>query len=419
MERALLVTIELKQDKEELNIEDNESELRELVLACGVEAVDNVNCFCDKPTPNFLIGKGKVEELGALAQELGVDTIIFSQNLSGTQQRNLEEEWGKKTVDRTQLILDIFARRAKSPEGKMQVELAQLEYLMPRLVGKGIILSRQGGGVGTSGPGEKKLEIDRRRIKERIGKLKNDLKGVVAHRSLMRKKRKDRAIPLIALVGYTSAGKSTLLNALTQAGQVVSENLFTTLDPLVRNFKLPNGEEIVLSDTVGFLRNLPHNLIEAFKATLEEVTNADLLIHVLDAASAKVYDRHKAVMDVLKELDADNKPMITALNKIDLLHDGVWLEAISKDFVNPVKISAKLSSNLDILLNEIQANFPDRMVDLDTLIPHKRMDLVDLFYKNGKVAKIKYLQKGIKVKVSIDKILYQKLLHDKDLPESC
>ncbi len=419
MERALLVIVELRQNKEELNIEDSELELRELVFACGVEVVDSINCLCDKPTPNFLIGKGKVEEIGVLVQELGVDTIIFSENLSGTQQRNLEEEWGKKTVDRTQLILDIFARRAKSPEGKMQVELAQLEYLMPRLAGKGIILSRQGGGVGTSGPGEKKLEIDRRRVRERIGKLKDDLKGVAAHRSLMRKKRKDRSIPLVAIVGYTSAGKSTLLNALTQSRQVVSESLFTTLDPLARNLKLPNGEEIVLSDTVGFLRNLPHNLIEAFKATLEEVTDADLLIHVLDASSPKAYDRHKAVMDVLKELDADKKPMITALNKIDLLHDNVWLESISKDFVSPIKISARLNSNLDILLNEIQANFPDRMVDLDTLIPHKRMDLVDLFYKNGRVAKIKYLQKGIKIKASIPKILYKKLLHDKDISNNC
>lgn len=415
MERALLVTVELYQDKEELNIEDAESELRELVSACGVEAVEHISCFCDKPTPNFLIGKGKVEELGILAQELEVDTVIFSQNLSGTQQRNLEEEWGKKTLDRTQLILDIFARRAKSPEGKMQVELAQLEYLMPRLIGKGIILSRQGGGVGTSGPGEKKLEIDRRRIRERIGRLKDELRGVTAHRSLMRKKRKDRAIPLVALVGYTSAGKSTLLNALTQAGQVVSESLFTTLDPLARNLKLPNGEQIVLSDTVGFLRDLPHNLIEAFKATLEEVTDADLLVHVLDAASDKALDRHKAVMDVLKELDADKKPIITALNKTDLLHDNVWLETITKDFTNPVKISAKLNENLDILLNEIQAHFPDRMVYLETVIPHKRMDLVDLFYKNGKVISIEYIQKGIKIKASIPKILHQKLLHGYDL----
>ena len=418
MERALLVSVASKQEKGRTDIEDDELEFKELVFACEVEAVDNIISFCDKPTPNFLIGKGKVEEIGVLAQELAVDTIIFNQDLSGTQQRNLEEKWDKKVVDRTQLILDIFARRAKSPEGKMQVELAQLEYLLPRLSGKGLILSRQGGGVGTSGPGEKKLEIDRRRIRERIGRLKSGLERVTAHRSLMRKKRKDRAIPLVALVGYTSAGKSTLLNALTQSSQPVSESLFTTLDPLAKKLKLPNGEEIVLSDTVGFLRDLPHNLIEAFKATLEEVTDADLLIHVLDAASPKAYERHKAVMGVLKELNANEKPIITALNKIDLLQDKTWLEIIAEDFVNPVKISAKLNKNLDLLLNKIEDNFPGRMVELDILIPHKRMDLVDLFYKNGKILKIKYLQKGISIKASIPRVLSKKLKHNGDISDN-
>ncbi len=419
MEKALLVTIKLRQEKDSWQTEEAVKELEELVSACGAQSLENIIVFCDKPTPNFLIGRGKVEELGLLAQELGVDTIILSHDLSGTQQRNLEEAWGKKVIDRTQLILDIFARRAKSPEGKMQVELAQLEYLMPRLVGKGIILSRQGGGLGTSGPGEKKLEIDRRRIRQRIDKLKDDLKGVAAHRLLIRKKRRDDDIPLVALVGYTNAGKSTLLNALTQAGQVVSGSLFTTLDPLARNLKLPNGEQIVISDTVGFLRNLPHNLIEAFKATLEEVTDADLLIHVLDASSTQVYERHKAVLEVLKELRAEGKPMITALNKVDLLDDRIWLGNLAKDFINSVSISAKLNQNLDILLQAIQENFPDRMADLDILIPHQRMDLVDLFYRQGKVVKIKYLQKGIKIKLSIPKILYQKLLHDKEIDSNC
>jgi len=412
MERALLVTIEIKQDKEALSIEDSAVELEELAFACRVEALDNISCICHKPTPNFLIGSGKVEEIGALAQELEADVIILSHNLSGTQQRNLEEVWDKKTIDRSQLILDIFARRAKSPEGKMQVELAQLEYLLPRLAGKGIILSRQGGGVGTSGPGEKKLEVDRRRIRQRIDRLKKDLKAVTMHRVLMRKRRKNEAIPLIAIVGYTSAGKSTLLNALTEAGQPVSERIFTTLDPLARNLKLPQGGQVVISDTVGFLRDLPHNLIEAFKATLEEVTDADLLIHVLDASSPKVYDKHKAVMEVLRELNAENKLMITALNKIDLLNDQMWLKVISKDFVNPVKISAKLNRNLDILLREIQSLMPNRMIDLDITIPHRRMDLVDLFYRQGKVEKIRYLQEGIKIKVNMPKVLYEKLALD-------
>ncbi|PIP19858.1 MAG: GTPase HflX [Candidatus Omnitrophica bacterium CG08_land_8_20_14_0_20_41_16] len=419
MERALLVTINLRPEKDSWEVEDAVSELQELVSACGVQPLENIIVFCDRPTPNFLIGRGKVEEIGLLAQELEVDTIILSHDLSGTQQRNLEEAWGKKTIDRTQLILGIFARRAKSPEGKMQVELAQLEYLLPRLVGKGIILSRQGGGLGTSGPGEKKLEIDRRRVRERIDKFKDDLKGVAAHRFLIRKKRRDDDIPLVVLVGYTSAGKSTLLNALAQARQVVSGSLFITLDPKAQNLKLPNGEQIVISDTVGFLRNLPHNLIEAFKATLEEVTGADLLIHVLDASSAQVYERHKAVLKVLKELRAEEKPIITALNKIDLLDDQAWLANLSKDFINSVPISAKLSQNLDVLLKAIQGNFPEKMMELDILIPHRRMDLVDLFYRQGKVVRIKYLQKGIKIKVNISKILYHKLLQNKEIENNC
>jgi GTP-binding protein HflX len=415
MERALLVTVEFKQDRERVDPEDRLVELEELVSSCKVEAIDHIGYSCEKPTPNLLIGKGKASEIGLLAQELKADVVIFDYNLSGTQQRNLEEVCGRKTIDRTQLILDIFARRAKSPEGKMQVELAQLEYLLPRLVGKGIFLSRQGGGVGTSGPGERKLEIDRRRIKDRISKLKKDLKNVSMHRSLIRGKRKDQDIPLVALVGYTSAGKSTLLNALTQANQIVSASLFTTLDPLARNLKLLNGEQIVLSDTVGFLRDLPHGLIEAFKATLEEVVEADLLIHVLDVSSAQVYERQKAVMEVLKELGVENKPMVTALNKIDLLNDSMWPEIIKEDMVNPVNISASLNINLDILLKNIQALLPERMVIIDTLVPHNRMDLVDLFHREGKVEAVKYLQKGIHIKASIPKILHSKLLKDKSI----
>ncbi|MBN2831283.1 MAG: GTPase HflX [Candidatus Omnitrophica bacterium] len=419
MEKALLVTIEFKQDKETLNIEDSAVELEELSSACKLETLDSITCICHKPTPNFLIGRGKVEEIGVLAQELDINAIILSRNLSGTQQRNLEEVWGKKTIDRTQLILDIFARRAKSPEGKMQVELAQLEYLTPRLTGKGVILSRQGGGVGTSGPGEKKLEVGRRKIRERINRLRKDLEGVSRHRALIRKKRKNEAILLIALVGYTSAGKSTLLNALTEAGQFVSENMFATLDPLARSVKLPSGARAVFSDTVGFLRDLPHNLIDAFKATLEEVTAADLLIHVLDASSPQVHDKSRAVMEVLRELNADNKPMITALNKIDLLPDQMWLKTLISDFVNPVTISAKLKVNLDLLIQKIESAMPDRMVEVNITIPHQRMDLIDLFYRQGRVEDIRYLQKGIKVKARLPSLLHKKILSDKDILANC
>ncbi len=400
-------------------MDDLALELEELAAACGAEILDNITCICEKPTPNYLIGKGKVEELAALAAELKIDTLVFSHDLSGTQQRNLEELIGKKTIDRTQLILDIFAQRAKSPEGKMQVELAQLQYLLPRLIGQGLILSRLGGGIGTRGPGEQKLEVDRRRIRKRIDKLKDDLKQTGLHRMTMRKRRQDNALPIVALVGYTHAGKSTLLNALTQAGQVTSENLFTTLDPLAKKLQLPNGENVVISDTVGFLHDLPHHLIEAFKATLEEAMQADLLIHVLDASNPRVHDYNKAVWDVLKELKADEKPMITALNKIDLLEDPMWLARLKNDFSNSVAISAKLNQNLETLLERIEENFAGRMVGLEVLIPHSRMDLVDLFYREGKVLEIEYLQEGVKVSLNLPKVLAQKLLHTKEIREVC
>ena len=377
--------------------------------------MDNISCSCERATANLFIGKGKVEEISMLAQAEEVDTIIFSHDLSGTQQRNLEEVLGKKTIDRTQLILDIFARHAKSPEGKMQVELAQLEYLIPRLVGKGIMLSRTGGGIGTSGPGETKLEVDRRRIRKKIDKLKSDLKQVALHRVTMRKKRKDNLLPTVALVGYTSAGKSTLLNALTNAGQPVAETLFTTLDTLYKGLQLSSGENIVISDTVGFLHNLPHHLIEAFKATLEEVAQADLLVHVLDASHERIYEHSKAVLEVLKALGAHEKPVITALNKIDLIEDKSWLARLSGDFERSVLISSKAKTNLELLLTEIAKEFKGRMVKLQLLIPHKRMDLVDLFYREGKVEDISYLQEGIKIKLSLPKILSDKLLHGKEI----
>lgn len=415
MEKALLVTIKFKHERDNWSIEDIAEELEQLSETSGAQAIDNITAICEKPTPNYFIGSGKVEELASICQQEGAEAVIFSQDLSGTQQRNLEEVIGKKTIDRSQLILDIFARHARSPEGKMQVELAQLQYLMPRLVGKGIILSRLGGGIGTRGPGEQKLEVDRRRIRNRIDKLKNDLKQVASHRQTIRKRREESALPSVALVGYTNAGKSTLLNALAGTDQMVSSGLFTTLDPLSKGLQLSNGENIVISDTVGFLHNLPHHLIEAFKATLEEVTQADLLLHVLDISHPRVYEHNQAVFKVLKELNADQKPMITALNKIDLLHDNMWLERLKQDFKNPVAISASLRQNLDLLLEKVQDNFISRMVDAEVLINHSRMDLVDLFHRQGKVKKIKYLQEGVKIELSLPKILLQKLMHNKEI----
>ncbi len=311
--------------------------------------------------------------------------------------------------------MDIFAQHAKSPEGKLQVELAQLQYFLPRLTGKGVMLSRLGGGVGTRGPGEQKLELDRRRIRKRIDRLKSDLEQLIARRKILRNKRKENRIPSVALVGYTNAGKSTLVNALTDAAQVVKDSLFTTLDSVSKSLRLPNGENIILSDTVGFLHNLPHYLIEAFKATLEEVQHVDLLIHVLDVSHPQVYEHNRAVLDVLKELAADDKPMIIALNKIDLLEDKVWLAKLKEDFNNSILISAKFKINIEDLLKELQNNFRERMVHIDIEIPSNRMDLVDLFYREGKVKEIKYFQKNIKIKLNIPKTISSKLLKDNDI----
>lgn len=410
MEKVLLVIVKLESEEDSWPIEDIVSELNELALSSQAEAADNIITVRDKPTPNFFIGKGKSEEIAVLCDEQNIDTVIFSHDLSGTQQRNLEEVIGRKTIDRTQLILDIFAKHAKSPEGKMQVELAQLQYLMPRLVGKGIILSRLGGGIGTRGPGEQKLEVDRRRIRRRIDKLKSDLGHIVLHRKTLRKKREENALPLVSLVGYTNAGKSTLINSLTGSTQYVADNLFTTLDSISKSLHLPNGENIIISDTVGFLQNLPHHLIEAFKATLEEVKQADLLVHVLDVSHPRVYEHAQAVMKVLKELDAEKNPLVTVLNKIDLLDDPVWINCISNDFPNCVAISAKLKQNIEELLKRIEAQFQDKMALIKVTLPHSRMDLIDLFYREGKVNKIEYLNTGIKINVSLPKVIIDKHL---------
>jgi len=415
MERALLITIKLDSEKNSWQLDDIAQELEELAATSHVEVIDNISCLRDKPTPNLFIGKGKAEEIAFLCQENKIDTVIFSHDLSGTQQRNLEEAIGKKTVDRTQLILDIFSRRARSPEGKMQVELAQLQYLLPRLTGKGIMLSRLGGGIGTRGPGEQKLEVDRRQIRKRIDKLKDDLKAFRSHRLTTHKRRKDNNMPLVALVGYTSAGKSTLLNFLTGSSQITSGKLFTTLDPLSKSLRLPGGQIIIVSDTVGFLHELPHHLIEAFKATLEELKDADLLVHVLDVYDQRLYQHNQAVQSVLEELDCRDKPMVVALNKIDLVEDRSWFEVLKKEFNQAVLISAKSGENMDILISRIEEHFLTLMLNLNILIPHTRMELVDLFYRQAKVNKIDYLQEGIRIDLSISRQLYSSLGSDKDI----
>lgn len=408
MEKAILVVVDWY-GTDSWSVEDTSGELALLAKSSGAKIVETITCKRDKPTPDYLIGKGKVEEIAALSLKNKAEVIIFNDNLSSTQQRNLENIIDTKSIDRTQLILDIFARQAKSQEGKIQVELAQLEYLLPRLVGKGVILSRLGGGIGTRGPGEQKLEVDRRRIRKRISKLKDELEALRQRRQALREKRKSHDLPTVALVGYTNAGKSTLLNALTDAKQPVQDELFTTLDPLIRRLTLPNNQTILLSDTVGFLHNLPHNLIEAFKATLEEVSEADLLLHVLDISHPLAYEQNLAVFEVLKEIGIKDKPVLTALNKIDKLLDKSIAEALTQKYQESVAISALKKENLDKLTDKLSSLLLNWVSSVELLIPHNKMALLDLIYKEGNVLKTQYNEKGVQVKAQIPLALKKKL----------
>ena len=415
MENVLLVTVEMDSDKSVLKPEEQAAEFNLLARSVGAKVGAEIICRRHIPTPNYYIGKGKIQEIKELCQENSINTVMFNNDLSATQQRNTEEILGVKTIDRTQLILDIFARHARTPEGKTQVELAQLEYLLPRLSGKGILLSRMGGGIGTRGPGEQKLEVDRRRIKERISRLKQDLKALIERRGTTRKKRKEIFLPSVTFVGYTSSGKSTLLNALVGSSQPVSKYLFTTLDPLSRTIALSNNQKILLSDTVGFINNLPPHLIEAFKATLEEITESDILVHILDASDLKLDQHNKIVLGILKELKIENKPIITALNKIDLLEDRGWLQKYKVDFPDSVGISALKKENLSKLLELIQNKLKRMVTLLDLEIPIKRMDLVNLIYKDGQVLEINYGQELVKIKASLPIVTaYQLKLYNKN-----
>src|SRR5213083_2290401 len=294
-------------------------ELRELATSAGARIIDEVIQHRDRPDPATFIGKGKVEELHEEVVVEGVDVVIFDGELSPSQAKNLQEALDTKVVDRTGLILDIFARRARSKEGKLQVELAQLEYRLTRLAGYRDYLSRLGGGIGTRGPGETKLEMDRRQIRHRISTLKKDIEQIRKHRQLHRERRKKDGLPLVSLVGYTNAGKSTLFAALSKEDTLVSSRLFSTLDTLIRRIKLGGEFPVLISDTVGFIRKLPHQLVSAFRATLEEVVEADLILHVIDVSDEDWEEKRQVVLDVLKEIGAGDHPMLTVYNKADLL----------------------------------------------------------------------------------------------------
>jgi GTP-binding protein HflX len=406
-EKALLVVIHSVDEswsREALAVE-----FKNLVLSSGIAVTELLLVNLRLPNPALYIGKGKAFELAEAVKAKGANVVIFSDNLNFTQQRNLEDILGVKTIDRTQLILDIFARHAHTQEGILQVEFAQLEYLLPRLRGKGVVLSRLGGGIGTRGPGEKKLEVDRRRISERIGRLKGELEQIKQHRSIMRKKREKEKVAACSLVGYTNAGKTTLFNTLTESRQVISASLFTTLDTVTRTITLDRNCRAVISDTVGFIYKLPPNLVDAFKATLEELNYADVLLHVIDSSSKDITKLKKSVDSTLRDLSLDKKPAINVFNKIDNLTSDE-LEYLKREYPEGVFISALRGTDLDNLRAAIYREIFKDMVEVVVEVPFNRMDIAHRFHDNFQILKNVY-REGAAVywlKVSIDKVHYLK-----------
>lgn len=409
MEKAILVITHLKKDKSAWERRDSAQELRELTCSSGGEVGGEISAEIERPHPAYFIGRGKAEEVAHLVQEKKAQLVIFNDNLSSTQQRNLEEIIQVKTIDRTQLILDIFAQHARSNEGKIQVELAQLEYLLPRLSGKGIMLSRLGAGIGTRGPGEQKLEVDRRRIRKRIAKLKEDLAKISLKRDALRTRRKEVNLPVVAIIGYTNAGKTSLLNALTSSEELVGDSLFSTLDSVARRLILPDKQKIIFTDTVGFLHRLPHHLIEAFKATLEEVVQADLLLHVLDISCPLAQKKKEAVYVVLRELGVGDKPIITALNKIDRVENKDFIERQLARYENSVAISALKRMGLEELLERLMDLLKVRMSFFQAFIPQEKLNLLNLIYKEGEVLKKQYQNGGVYIEARLPRVISQRL----------
>jgi len=385
---------------------DSEESLAELALlaeTAGALPIAQVTQHKQRPDPAFFIGRGKVEELALLRQSLGAELILFDDELNPTQIRNLEKAVGCRIADRTALILDIFAQRARSKEGQLQVELAQLQYLLPRLTGQGVALSRLGGGIGTRGPGETKLETDRRHIRRRLEELTAAIEQVRRRRQRQRENRRQSATPMVALVGYTNAGKSTLLNALTQANAYTADQLFATLDPTTRLLELPENRRVLLTDTVGFISKLPHYLIKAFHATLEEVAQADLLLHVADAGHSRLAEQVTAVASVLKALGVQDKPAILVLNKIDQPLDWSLIEQVKLSHRGrAVEISARDGAGLDDLKDLISQSMPESRRPIRGRLPYSRTDLLALLHRHGEIYSQQYTPNGIRLEAAVD-----------------
>ena len=407
-ERALLIGLE-KEGVSKWDLHDSLDELRELANSAGAEVVDTVTQKLSKPTAPYYIGRGKAEMIKESCRDQQVTSVIFDDELSPAQGRNLENLFARKVLDRTQLILDIFAQRARSREGRLQIELAQLQYLLPRLTRMWNHLSRQTGGIGTRGPGETQLEVDRRRVQERIARLERELESVRKTRAIQRQGRKRHQWPVAAVVGYTNAGKSTLLNLLTGADVVAEDKLFATLDPTTRSFVLPNKQRVLLTDTVGFLRKLPHTLIESFKATLEEVSEADLLIHIVDLSHPRVDEQMEAVDRVTKELDAYGKQTLIVFNKIDKLANREGVDSYLKRFSGSVAISARNGEGVNQLVQALEGALSSWRLRSRFRIPANESALIAEIHRVGHVLELRYEENDALIVAHVPPDLAQKL----------
>lgn len=403
-ERFVLVGVALSDNDD---TEESLDELEELTETAGAVAVGKVIQNREKIHPSTYIGKGKIEEVRQMINETGATGIICDDELSPAQLRNLEDALQTKVLDRTTLILDIFAKRASTREGKLQVEMAQLKFNSTRLVGLGTSLSRLGGGIGTRGPGEKKLETDRRVIKERMSQLKQELDELKKNREIERNLRSRNDIPVISIVGYTNAGKSTLLNYLTKAGVLEEDKLFATLDPTTRSFTLDSGQQILFTDTVGFIRKLPHHLIDTFRSTLEEAKYADIILHVVDSVNPNAYKQMHVVYETLTSLGIQDKPIITVFNKQDLLDTDIILKDFKADYT--VKISAKTGEGVDKLLEIIERILTERKILIEETIPYNEAGKLQIIRKYGTLLEEDYRPEGIYVKAYISKNMYYRI----------